>query len=300
MSLIHYRIILKLLSPLHIGKQKYRNLMTTREYVPGRTLWGALTARITRGYFGTTSEEYEKIGSFLIENFRFGYLWPAIKEENQIFEVYFPWESDKIEEDQGLKYKFISADKFDYLFKAGYMSQAGDYTTKSSDEGELHEVEFISPKTRYNQDVYLVGDMWIKEAVGNIPSKIKAFGKTINLCRVFDSIQLGGEKGYGWGRIGVEDIRKIESNRALSGVKVEIKNNDVILSFEKGSRITAHAIPAMMPEGFLTGEIEPLLGYEFKGEWRLSTPLICYAPASSIKNEVWFKVGLFGLLEKAD
>ena len=40
-----YKIVLRLRSPLHIGRGKVGNLQRTRPYVAGRNLWGALTAR---------------------------------------------------------------------------------------------------------------------------------------------------------------------------------------------------------------------------------------------------------------
>ena len=51
-----YRVTLKLTSPLHVGWKKIGNLMITRPYVTGRTLWGALTARLVRDKKNTNYE----------------------------------------------------------------------------------------------------------------------------------------------------------------------------------------------------------------------------------------------------
>ena len=310
MSFVHYRIVLKLLSPLHIGKRKYRNLMETREYVPGRTLWGALTARITRDHFGGNPELYGKVGDFLIENFRFGYLWPSLDAENP----YFPWEHDD----------------FDYLLKFGYMGQPIDYDKKATEEGQLHEAEFIGPKTRDGRQVYLIGDLWVNPELppsdtnkDNLFDKltlvekdiilIKQNGKEISICRVFGTIQLGAERNYGWGRVKVESFEKSKDPKALGGIAVE-NGDEVILKFKKDKHITAHILAAdwsytlnnfsktlrSMPErDSLSGEIEPLLGYEFRGEWRIPSPPICYVPGSKYvgHKELKLKIGLFGLLE---
>lgn len=298
MSFIHYRIILKLLSPLHIGNRKSRNLMETREYVPGKTLWGALTARITRDYFGSNPKLYEKVGNFLNENIRFGYLWPSLDGEKP----YFPW-----------KY-----DDFDYLFKFGYMGQPIDYNQKATEEGELYEIEFIAPKTRHNKDVYLIGDLWVKEL--NYKSEIGIekinFRKDdvilclakdeISLKKVFDSIRLGGETGYGWGRVKVKYFREDDNSKALGGIRAEIINDEVVLILEKGNHLTSHLLAAdlscqefnfkILSENFIQGSIEPFTGYAYTKEgWNISHPFICFAPGSVVKIDIKVKVSVFGL-----
>jgi len=285
MSFIHYRITLKLLSPLHIGKRKYRNLMETRDYVPGRTLWGALTARIVRDYFDGRKDMYEKIGNFLNKNFRFGYLWPSLDGEAP----YFPWEHED----------------FDYLFKSGYMGQPIDYTRGATDEGQLHEAEFIAPKARDGSQVYLVGDLWVRNSFLE-NEKPLIDGKAITLEEdVFNSLQLGGERNYGWGRVKC-DALKSHNDDALGGIKIESTKSEVILKFPANSRLTAHALAASwegkssIPEDYLHGEIEPLTGYSWKKSdekegWHLSTPPICFIPGSLVREKLKVQIGQFGI-----
>ncbi len=301
MSFIHYCIILKLLSPLHIGKRKSRNLMETREYVPGKTLWGALTARITKDYFGGNPKIYEKVGNFLNENIRFGYLWPSWDGK----EPYFPW-----------KY-----DDFDYLFKFGYMGQPIDYNRKATEEGELYEIEFIAPKTRHNKNVYLIGDLWVKEL--NYKSeigieKINFRNDDVSLClakdeislkKVFNSIRLGGETGYGWGRVRIEYFRENNNGKALGGIRVEIINDEVVLIFKKGNHLTSHILAVdrngqefnfkLLSENFIQGSIEPFTGYAYmKKGWHIPRPFICFSPGSVAKTDIMVKVSDFGLYQK--
>ncbi len=267
MGFVHYRVVLKLLSPLHIGKRKYRNLMETRDYVPGRTLWGALTARIVRDYFDGRKDMYEKIGNFLNENFRFGYLWPSLDGENP----YFPWEHED----------------FDYLLKSGYMGQPVDYTRGATDEGQLHEAEFIAPKTRDGRQVYLIGDLWVNDKNGFIASKetlkVQIEGKTVVLKDIFNSLQLGGERSYGWGRVGEARLLKQENARTIGNVKV---TNDVTLNFPAGGRLTSHLIANKVKS--VMGEVEPLTGYRYdstKG-WYMQDPPVCFVPGSKITSPI--------------
>ena len=290
MSFKHYRIILRLLSPLHIGKRKYRNLMETREYVPGRTLWGALTARITRDYFNSRPNFYEKIGKFLHQNFRFGYLWPSLDRENP----YFPWVHND----------------FDYLFKFGYIGQPIETDRKATEEGQLHESEFIGPVTRDNREVYLVGDLWIKSdiLVDESEKVVCLEGRNVLLGKVFSNLQLGGEKGYGWGRVKFEDIIPVNGRKAIGDVQIIPHSEKVILEFAKGQHLTAHALAAEwnspsdgilspISNGKIRGLIEPLTGYEYKGKYSpIANPPICYVPGSKCTINTRLEVGVFGLL----
>ncbi len=313
MSFKHYRVILRLLSPLHIGKRKYRNLMETREYVPGRTLWGALTARITRDYFDGNSDFYKKIGEFFHQHLRFGYLWPSLDGQNP----YFPWEHDD----------------FDYLFKFGYMGQPIEIDRKATEEGQLHESEFIAPTTRDNRKVYLVGDLWINAGVVDAdlhgfleinkdqltPSCQRKFIEVLE--EAMNNLQLGGEKGYGWGRVKYEKLEPTNGEKAIGDMEISDENGKVSLKFNEGQHITAHALaaewklpskddskhvsneeiqtltPASNEE--VQGAIEPLTGYEYRGEYSLiSNPPICYEPGSKVKSPIVLTVGKFGILHK--
>src|SRR5437588_6306984 len=69
-----YQVSFRLLSPLHIGWRKLGNLQQTRPYVTGRTLLGALTARITREQ---GSNEYTEIGKLVDKQLTFTYFYPS-------------------------------------------------------------------------------------------------------------------------------------------------------------------------------------------------------------------------------
>ena len=80
-----YQVSFRLLSPLHIGWRKLGNLQQTRPYVPGRSLWGALTARLTRELVGCN---YRCIGAKVDKELAFTYFYPSI-QHNSV--TVWPW-----------------------------------------------------------------------------------------------------------------------------------------------------------------------------------------------------------------
>ncbi len=286
MAWIHYQLVYRLKSPLHIGHRKVGNLMQTRPYVPGKVLWGALTARLTRmngQNIGVNA--YEEVGKLLIQNFRFGYLWPSRNPEDG---PEFPWD--------------VGEDHFDYLFLHGYASTALDPAGAGAQEGSLHHVEFVAPVARDGKPAYLMGDLWVNEPISD--HRIEKWQEALN------HLQLGGERSYGWGKVECVKVKVISINHLDGAEVVDSSGDEVILKFKEGSFLPAHALAAdwkfdskndirtfkAIPEGKISGPIEPLTGYEYKGKWNLPSPLICYVPGGKITGVLEIKMGDYGIL----
>ena len=273
MSWEHYLLVFRLKSPLHIGLRKVGNLMQTRPYVPGRVLWGALTARLVRDYHPEADGgAYRQIGEDLKRNFRFGYLWPALSRVSTIsslkdLKIYFPWQ----EEDK---------EAFDFLFLDCYTSTALDHGYRGAEEGTLHHVEFIRPYTRSplgeeSRPVYLAGDIFVKRDVENHPI-LKYWPEAIA------KIQLGGERAYGWGRVelvyGAKDQKLVE----VEG-KFMINQDTLEIIANKETYLFAHLEISESVE--LRGPVEVLTGYhtQASGEIKLiKNPPITLVPGTKV------------------
>ena len=268
-----YVLVFRLQSPLHIGYRKVGNLMQTRGYVPGKILWAALTARLTRDFDdGADARRYVDIGKDVKASFRFGYLYPAlpknplqrVQSANDLA-IHYPWE-----------------DNFDYLFLHSYASTALDYTSQSAEDAMLHETEFIAPYTRTGQPVYLTGDLFVNT---DLPTPLDKWQDVLH------KLQLGAERGYGWGRVQLVSCDKQGApftNEPRAGT-----HND---------RITAHL--KVKNASNVQGPIEVLIGWERnndpdqRGEWKLGKePIICYAPGAMITEEGNFQIVENGLWE---
>ncbi len=256
-----YRLVFRLESPLHIGWRKVGNLMQTRPYVPGKVLWAALTAGITRDLgHGADGQKYKGIGQAVQENFRFGYLWPSVDGQTP----YFPWEHDD----------------FDYRLLGSYAGTAQDPDREAAEEGSLHETEFIAPITRDGRPVYLIGDLWVRNG---LPHELQNWQKALG------KVQLGGERTYGWGRVRLERLEQLGQLK------------EVVIRLEKNSPLTAHAWAAGEGAVLnVIGPVEPLVGWEMNEEGRfvLSQAVISWAPGSRVQDGLELVVGDYGILKK--
>ncbi|MDF0590979.1 hypothetical protein [Candidatus Methanocrinis natronophilus] len=273
MTWTHHTLKFRLLSPMHIGYRKVGNLMQTRQYVPGKNIWAALTARLTRDYHdGSQGKCYQRIGDLIKLHFRFGYLWPSLDGKDP----YFPWVHND----------------FDYQLLNSYASTALDYTVNSALEGSLHETEYIAHVARNTSQVFMLGDLWVK---ATLPEELHCWKKEMN------KLQLGGERAYGWGRVfccsDLNDGHQ-EGGITVSHHKWEGKGGKIVLTLDKNDKIKAHVL-ASGPEAAtsLTGPIEPLVGRnwgEHAGQ-NISFEKVHFSPGCEIETEhVEFELGWDG------
>lgn len=271
-----YTLAFELCSPLHIGYRKTGNLMQTRGYVPGKVVWAALTARLTRDSGKPVNgERYQEVGDLVREHFRCCYLYPAlpkteVKTVGSLDDLngYYPWDDD-----------------FGYRFLSSYASTALSYPNQSAAEGLLHEVEFIRPQSRPipsdsdPKPVYLAGSLYVREALDP-----KLDGWKAALSRV----QFGGERGYGWGRVRLLSALSFSSERIM-------QTDEPTISLGKDKRVKAHVVASDRRR--ISGPIEPFLGWKQNkdNKWGLSEAEICYVPGAILKEDGDFTIKPYGI-----
>lgn len=282
-----YPLCYQLLSPLHVGYPKTGNLMRTRGYVTGKIMWAALTARLTRDAGkGNNAEAYRDVGEAVTKFFRFSYLYPAVpKNPKKVIEttedlaVHYPWKDEL----------------FDYRFLDSHAGTTINYDLQTAAEGELREVEYIRPRTRkLNRDsdslpVYLSGCLYIRDDANEMVAEWRSAMK---------HLQLGGERGYGWGRVRL--VYPPEEGTAVEGDAEEPRINVV-----KDGPVLAHVIAdsSSSLSGKISGRVEPLVGWqrdnrqETPTAWHLPQAKICYTPGSIVQSECTFKITDHGIWE---
>jgi len=280
-----YRVVLRLRSPMHIGRGKVGNVQRTRSYVTGRVLWGALTERLTRDHFrgkgpATDSKQYANVSATVHSKLAFTYFYPTTSKDGQV--PLWPW-------DDGFAARFLST----------YPSTALVYPQQSAEEGTLHEVECLVPHTLdEGKPVYLVGYLFAKDGATDWQSALTR-------------VQLGGERGYGWGRVEPVEGRPQpwdDNDGSLFGCYT-LKPDawPPVLRAEEKAPLLAHALAADFGEEHkavngVDGVVEPLVGRETHpqdgrfGVW-ISSARICYAPGSQVDPETTFRIGPYGIWE---
>jgi len=260
-----YRVVWRLRSPLRVGWRSVGNLQQTRPYVPGKVIWGALTARLTRDLGnGADGKAYRAVGQRLQEAMRFGYFWPTTAPPTPRY----PWDEPA---------------QFAYDFLASMMSTALDYDSVSAEEGSLHEAEYLRPYAPDGAPVYLVGFLWADEEVlqrNGLPWK-----------EALPHVLLGGEWHYGWGRVHLE---------ALDPLPHPDISNPEAFSWGK-DRVPAHVLATGEAAARLQGPVEPLMGWEMLPDGRKSLPLeaqLAFQPGAKVKVQpVDFRIGSYGVWE---
>jgi hypothetical protein len=205
-----------------------------------------------------------EIGQQVQDHFRFTYLYPATQTGNG-FKTHYPWDDD-----------------FDYLFLGSYASTALNYASQSAEDTMLHETEFIAPHTYTGQPVYLTGNLYIKT---DLPTPLD------NWPEALKKLQVGAERGYGWGRLRLVSCDK--QDEPFTTEPRAATNNGYITAHLKAENITD-----------ITGSVEPLIGWERnndedrKSNWKLSKrAIICYAPGAEVIGMRDFTIGQDGLWE---
>jgi len=258
-----YQVILRLRSPLHIGSGKVGNLQRIRPYVTGRVLWGALTMRLARDAAqgrgpATDSREYREIGDQIHRDLAFTYFYPALNSESD-YRVVWSWENES-----AFRHRFLSS----------YQGTALSYPQQSVAEGMLHEVEFISPHTLDTcEAVFLKGYVFEKG------------GCALNWQSALKRMQMGGERGYGWGDVELVNALQFADELLFGGPAMFRYDGDVpVIRLPTDGRLLAHTLAADLP---VAGDVEPLVGRE----WRSDNPRRCYVGQHVAFGDMCFTPG---------
>jgi len=209
------------------------------------------------------------MGKRVDDELAFTYFYPSAKRGKNAL---WPWGDTR--------------DEFEWTFLGSYASTGlGD--AHSAEAGSLHETEFIAPYTRNKEHVYLVGYIFEQDNC-NLPWK-----------SILDRLQLGGERGYGWGRAQVLDQCKHVKGRTCFGYKVIHTQNRPQIIVPKNGRLLAHTCTDGVNG---TGSIEPFLGRETRDAkgygGSFSHPKICWVPGSEVAQDETFRIRAKGIWEK--
>lgn len=124
-----YKVTFKQIQPIHIGSLNYGVLSETRIFIPGWTMWGAMTNANYRKSGIYNEKKFENITCF----------YPKI--ENEVFYPRF--------EDGDFYLGRCSEKEFRLEFTTTYLSTSINPQTLNAKDKSLHEIDVILPKELY-------------------------------------------------------------------------------------------------------------------------------------------------------
>jgi hypothetical protein len=246
-----YKLVFKQNQLIHIGSTKWGVVNKTEIFIPGWTMWGALTKtfnQYSKSKLSGNQELFETItcfypsfdkegGNILFPNYKNGLFY--LREE------YSKDSEDKLREE-------YSEDKFRYEFTDTFVSTAIIPGLRSAKEESLHEIEILLPQNKEGKkSLYWVGILGINEELLNINKDLSDF-----LKKGLKNIYIGGDVKYGFGELQL--ISSSENNDELKNWNI---NNDGCLILDDNKNIKQFL--EFSPEIEFEGELKLLAEFDF-------------------------------------
>lgn len=303
-----YRLVYQAKSPVHIGWHTLGYIKRTRYYIPGKTMWGAMTANLARANAKDLPfPKYKEYGDLLKESILPSYFFPAFESDKPLMPKFT---------DSGACFGQYTQTEFERIFIRSFGQTAVLPDSNSAEDGSLHESEYIAPSIALegvNHSVCFVGYVLInKDAKTPDGRKIawKDASGCINLKTAVSEIYVGGDSKYGWGKLCLSnDPEKEGAQEKIFGYDFEAGGDRPALKIPLDAAFPAHALPgAGLP---VRGDIEPLVGRQW-GEIEnnkkekeigagkeISKAIICWMPGSAYVGDEGPKtlsIGEYGVL----
>jgi hypothetical protein len=254
-----YKLVFKQNQPIHIGSTKWGIVNKTEIFIPGWTMWGALTKTFNQYFKSNLSgnqELFEIITCFYPSFDENGdnILFPNYK--NSLFYLREEYSKDS-------EYKFrkeYSEDEFRYEFTDTFVSTAIIPGLRSAKEESLHEIEILLPQSKKDKKpLYWVGILGINEELLSSNKDLFNF-----LKEGLKNIYIGGDIKYGFGELQLVYDREIESEDN-DELKNELKNwnidNNGCLILDDNKNIKQFL--EFSPEIKFEGELRLLAEFDF-------------------------------------
>ncbi len=198
-----YKLIFRQLQPIHIGQGRFGVLGQTRIFIPGWTMWGALTKAFNIKEGVSLDENQDLFDT--ITNF-----FPTFDSEGNHDNILFPHYQDGY-----FCLGEYREDHFRAEFCEVFMSTAVQPISRQAKDASLHELEFILPKSKTEKlQLYWVG--WIQiENKEDLP----------------DEIFIGGDRRYGFGLLKLEkvDAAKPPEDKSIWFIEYSLAKDNVKL-----------------------------------------------------------------------
>ena len=191
------KLVFKQNQPIHVGSAKWGVVKETEIFIPGSTMWGALTNIYLQknGFNGKSIDDINK-NFQTISNF-----FPSFDGKTILQPTYRKGEFGYLLPNTN---KFLSEDKFRFYFVDTLVQTAVEPISRQAKDESLHELDYILPIPKqdlefFEDNLYWIGTIQIEEDK-------KEFLE--NLTNIF----VGADVRYGYGELELVECKALEEN----------------------------------------------------------------------------------------
>ena len=279
-------------SPVLLGDHPFGFIQRTRLYAPGWTLWGAITARLTRALLPRAAgSDYEAVGAFVADDLPTSYAFLLV--DGQTAHPHY-------DEEGRLRYGPLPAADFEARFLSSLGQTAVAPATLTAHSGALHETEVLSARDpATGEPVRWRFTLYVRQPWSALPPALAGLTPA-DVLEALAELSLGADRGYGLGRL---------TREAVDGplpVPGESRPRPPEWDAQKRT-LHAHIPLDALPGDAVRGRAEPIPWRRWQnapgGPWgpgQKATVHLFYTPGSRVEKEGWQPVvGRYGIWEAA-
>lgn len=288
MTWVAYTLTYTAQSPLLVGDFSLGFIQRTRLYIPGWTLWGALTARLTRTLLPQASGgDYEAIGALVRDNLPTSYAGILVGDDPRPALPHFA-------AGQGWRCGPLPLAEFEarFLTSAGQTALAPSAQTAA--DQSLHETEVLSARDALSgQRVRWQFDLYLRRPFQNLPSGLAPDGLETRILAALSELTLGANRGSGLGRLTLTGGPG--QAHTVSGDAWPLVQDD--WNADGCGNLRAHVALATLPTGSVRGQLERIPRRLWKnqvdpdgkswGPGQHQTSAVFYLPGSQVTRRDW-------------
>lgn len=290
-----YCLIYRAITPILLGYHPLGFIRRTRYYAPGWTLWGAITAQLTRYCFPkATGREYEEVGQFVAENLPTSYAYILVDGEPA---------RPGFEGGQ-LRYGKLFAAEFEARFITSLGQTAISPQSLTAFNRSLYETEVLSAyDLRDGEPIRWQFTLYIRQPWQTTDSRLKEL-TAADVLAAIEKLTLGGDRRYGLGLVKREGEPKPQETRGREWPEAGDGDSEVRV-------LRAHVPIAHLSGKVVRGRVEAIpwrwwknaAGQSVWGPGQLRKVQVFYIPGSQVQVLTWRPVvgprGIW-LTEKSD
>jgi len=244
-EIMWYELVFEQLQPIHIGKLNYGVIAETEIYIPGQTMWGALT-KCYNIYNKANLNENQELFSLITCFF------PSLDGKKVLTPFY----------KNGMFYigEDITEDEFRFAYTDTFVSTAVKYLSGDAIDGSLHEIDLLLPQPKNelpeeriykNENLKWIGLLGVEMSNENIISFLRENKLEINI---------GGDTRYGLGLLILKTAKKA-GKQLLEGWNLN-EYGELLLKNE--NNVLRNFMQINTGERFnLIGNIVPIAEFDF-------------------------------------